>query len=460
MTKEEALKLVDGDVFTYETTTKNGKENKELVFIKIDNSGFYPSLVGREKGGTGTFNVPLQYAVSVKKDIGIDESIEVGVTNVESTLVVDIEEDVEEISEDAKRIIEELAAKGIQVDEDLFSTEEENDDVTSNRSFVSSVKQSTKPKEEIIKPSNTGEQIKDFDFGTFKIRIVRCDSINSETAGVKSLPTKSVDVVMTDPPYGMSFQSNTRKKENRHKKIINDDNLDWLSDWLRGINRVTKDDSFIYIFFSHHYLDTLIKYVKMYFGDGYKGILVWEKENTTAGDLDTWGSQTEFIIFIKKGNKALTEVRDGNVLKFNKVISDRHPTEKPLDLIQYILHNSCKAGELVLDSFGGSGVTAHACYNEGLSCISMEFDVEYFNVEIERIEDAVKNPKLLQAFSEGVTSRTDKYIKAMQASHDVALRDAQKTLKESLLDIVRRRIIEEPYATVTLLKLLLEIEAL
>ena len=105
-------------------------------------------------------------------------------------------------------------------------------------------------------------------------------------------------------------------------------------------------------------------------------------------------------------------------------------------------------------------MTAHACYNEGLSCISMEFDVEYFNVEIERIEDAVKNPKLLQAFSEGVTSRTDKYIKAMQASHDVALRDAQKTLKESLLDIVRRRIIEEPYATVTLLKLLLEIEAL
>lgn len=47
----------------------------------------------------------------------------------------------------------------------------------------------------------------------------------------KSIPSESIDLILTDPPYGMEFQSGRR--EEKHDKIANDDNLDWLPDWFK-----------------------------------------------------------------------------------------------------------------------------------------------------------------------------------------------------------------------------------
>jgi site-specific DNA-methyltransferase (adenine-specific) len=70
---------------------------------------------------------------------------------------------------------------------------------------------------------------------------------------IKDIDSNTIDLVLTDVPYGMSFQSNHRKE--KHKKIENDDNLDWLPNWSLELKRITKSDSHIYIFCSWHNVD-------------------------------------------------------------------------------------------------------------------------------------------------------------------------------------------------------------
>lgn len=70
--------------------------------------------------------------------------------------------------------------------------------------------------------------------------------INADCMDVlKQLPDKCVDLVLTDPPYGMNFKSNHRTK--KFNKIENDNNLNWLPQWVNEINRIKKDDSHIFV---------------------------------------------------------------------------------------------------------------------------------------------------------------------------------------------------------------------
>ena len=77
----------------------------------------------------------------------------------------------------------------------------------------------------------------------------RIINIDWET-GIKEVANNSVDLVLTDPPYGMSYQSNRRKE--KHKSIKNDTNLDWVGEWCEELKRVTKDEAHLYVFCSWH----------------------------------------------------------------------------------------------------------------------------------------------------------------------------------------------------------------
>ena len=80
---------------------------------------------------------------------------------------------------------------------------------------------------------------------------------------IKQVSDKSIDLVVTDPPYGMKFQSNYRKVQ--HKSIQNDDNLDWLESWVIELKRVCKDEAHLYIFCSWHNIDLFKQIVGAYF---------------------------------------------------------------------------------------------------------------------------------------------------------------------------------------------------
>ena len=200
---------------------------------------------------------------------------------------------------------------------------------------------------------------------------------------MKEIPDGSVDMVLTDPPYGMDFQSNYRNE--KHSKIRNDKDLSWLIDWSNELFRVTADNTAHYVFCSFHNIDKFKQALEQKFK--IKNILVWEKNNTSMGDLKAdFAPKYEMIIFIQKGRRLINGKRDPNILKFNKTGNKLHPTQKPIKLLEYLLTKFSDEGQTILDPFMGSGSTGVAAKNLNRKFIGIELDEAYFEIAKNRIE--------------------------------------------------------------------------
>ena len=192
--------------------------------------------------------------------------------------------------------------------------------------------------------------------------------------GIKQVFDNTIDLVLTDPPYGMAYRSNRRKE--KHKSIQNDTDLDWLGDWCKELKRVCKPEAHLYIFCSWHNIDVFKQTLGAYFN--VKNILVWEKNNHGSGDLfGDYAPKYELIIFCSNGSKKLNGGRSSNVIKCAKMPTDNHPTEKPTNLLRHLIEKSTNKGDLVLDTFAGSFSTARACKEIGRDYICFEVEPEY-----------------------------------------------------------------------------------
>jgi len=193
-----------------------------------------------------------------------------------------------------------------------------------------------------------------------------------------------VDMVLADPPYGMSFQCGTRK--DKYDKIKNDCNLEWLDEFARLSYEIAKDNTAHYVFCSFHHIDKFKQAFEKYFK--VKNILTWSKRCGGLGDLKAdFMPTTEFVLFLQKGRKFYNGKRVSNVLEFNKIRAEYHPTQKPLDLIEFMLEKFTNEGEVVIDPFMGSGTTGVACKNLGRDFIGIELDDKYFNIAKNRINE-------------------------------------------------------------------------
>jgi site-specific DNA-methyltransferase (adenine-specific) len=209
-----------------------------------------------------------------------------------------------------------------------------------------------------------------------------------------TLADKSVDMILTDPPYGMKYQSARRTATPQFDKIENDDTVDWLPVLLKECWRVLKDDSHVYMFCNDYAISDFRRAFELA-GFKAKRTLVWVKNNHTSGDLHgDYGNKTEFIVYAQKGRRLLRGGRDTNVLSFNRVSHLQHPTQKPVDLCEYLIGKSSNEGDTVLDPFAGSGTTGVACLNTGRKFILIEKDASYCEIIKNRIEN---HQPLLQA---------------------------------------------------------------
>lgn len=208
---------------------------------------------------------------------------------------------------------------------------------------------------------------------------------------LKQLPDRCIDLVLTDPPYGMGFVSNYRKE--KYQKIENDDDLWWLGDWCEQINRIKKDNAHLYIFCSWHKVDVFKSTIEKYFP--IKNILIWQKNNTGMGDLvNDYAPEYEMCLYANPSNKPLNGHRDSNILRYKRTQNNLHPTEKPVDLFSYLISKSSNENDLVLDCFSGSGTTAVACHNLKRRFICIERDREYWKASCERLEQAQRQQTL------------------------------------------------------------------
>ena len=210
---------------------------------------------------------------------------------------------------------------------------------------------------------------------------------------MKNIPDKSVDLVVTDPPYLMGYQSGWRKQ--KFEKIIGDrmgekENEELIIETVKQCERVMKDDTAIYMFCSWHNVDFFKKEFQKQFK--LKNIIVWVKNNHGSGDLKgSYAPKHELILFGHKGRSLNRGKRMADVVLFDKVSGGKmlHPTEKPIDLLETIINNSSDKENVVLDMFAGSGTTAVACLNTNRNFIGIEQEQKYVDIANERIEETL-----------------------------------------------------------------------
>lgn len=163
---------------------------------------------------------------------------------------------------------------------------------------------------------------------------------------IKKIPDKSVDLVLTDPPYGIDFQSSWRtEKEKRHAKIANDKKP--FIDFIKEIPRVIKESGAVIVFsrwdVQQKFMDEMERC-----GMKPKGVLIWHKGGGGMGDLKkAWAADYETAIFWAKEKFEFQRGRPGSsVIKSAKVPPEKltHPNEKPVELLRFFMDETCPRG--------------------------------------------------------------------------------------------------------------------
>jgi DNA modification methylase len=207
------------------------------------------------------------------------------------------------------------------------------------------------------------------------------------------LPTMAgVDAVVTDPPYGTTYQSNYRVGQ--------------------GVQPITNDGTRISLRLYRSIAGLLTGIPTLWFTrwdawpdvwealaerNQVKGMLIWDKGHNGMGDLSHWGNSHELIA--SAGPVECRGGRDGSILDFKPVPpNDRsHPTEKPLGLLEYLIGKVSDAGQTICDPFMGSGTTGVACARLGRRFIGIEIEPRYFEIACRRIEAAQHQGDLLHS---------------------------------------------------------------
>lgn len=198
-----------------------------------------------------------------------------------------------------------------------------------------------------------------------------------------------VDCIITDPPYLIEYKSNRRKNKDHKfcKEIIGDNNEMLIKNYIKYCYDILKDNSAIYMFCNADKIEVFKTEMQKYFN--IKNIIIWVKNNWTAGDLQAqYGKQYEMIIYANKGRRCFECQRRKNDVWFENKIAGGgqiHQNEKPINLICEMLSNSTRENDLIFDGFGGSFSTYIACHKTGRRYIGAELDKEYFDKGTERL---------------------------------------------------------------------------
>lgn len=178
---------------------------------------------------------------------------------------------------------------------------------------------------------------------------------------IDALKDESVSLLLTDPPYGIEYQSDyklDRREERKHETIHGDNEKakEELADMLKAISPKLAENAHI-LCFTHWQTEFETRAALEEAGYTIRGSLVWVKNNTGMGDPNTtFAPRHERIIHAVKGSPILFERQD-DVLNYDRESSELHPTQKPIPLLKRLVEITTVEGELVIDPFGGTAST-------------------------------------------------------------------------------------------------------
>lgn len=208
--------------------------------------------------------------------------------------------------------------------------------------------------------------------------------------------------MVTDPPYNVNYEekdnylkySGKQSKSRENFKIDNDKMNDkefyqFLFKIFKNMIEVLEEGGAYYIWYASSESINFLKALKTA-GSNFRQILIWNKNNMVLGRQDYQAKYEPCIYGWKEGapHNWYSDRKQTTVLDFNKPLrSLEHPTMKPVDLFKYLIENSSKVGDKVLDLFGGSGTTLIACEELNRECYMMEYEPKYVEVIIKRWEN-------------------------------------------------------------------------
>lgn len=198
-----------------------------------------------------------------------------------------------------------------------------------------------------------------------------------------------VDMYLTDPPYNVAYEGKTADALTiKNDKMGNDDFRNFLVDAFEAANDVLKPGAVFYIW---HADSEGYNFRGACFDVGWKvrQCLIWNKNSLVMGRQDYHWKHEPCLYGWKDGAGHLwaSDRKQTTILNFDRPQRNaEHPTMKPIALFDYQITNNTKGGDIVLDSFGGSGTTLMACEQNGRNAMLMELDPKYVDVIINRWE--------------------------------------------------------------------------
>jgi len=234
---------------------------------------------------------------------------------------------------------------------------------------------------------------------------------------LNELESASVDLVVVDPPYFEIIKDNWDNQWDSEAAY-----LEWCHAWTAECFRVLKPGGCFYVWGTTK-TDTFLKYklgVLNNIPDAtYQNWIIWaydwggrtkKKFPRKHEDLLMYSKGTDFPFYaddirvpykmaksVRKGTdlnalgKIPTDVWAKNNHTTSKEYAGWHPTQKPIVLLERIIKAHTQPGEVVLDCFSGSGSTMIAAQNTGRSFVGCEFDEEYYNQSLERLENLTRD---------------------------------------------------------------------
>lgn len=223
-------------------------------------------------------------------------------------------------------------------------------------------------------------------------------------SAMAKMPSESVDLLLTDPPYRTTPYGNNgtsggmfKDKLTKNGKIFKHNDID-ISVWLPEAYRVLNSGSHCYIMTNHinlkHFLD-----VAESVGLHFIKCLIWDKVSKIMGRA--YMSQYEYILFMRKG--AFKQVRDCGMSDIltcpitkekDKNGDNIHDTEKPIDLMKILIQQSTEQGDIVFDPFAGSFPVACAAAVLKRRFVTTEIEQEKVDSALKRYEEYIKQPLL------------------------------------------------------------------
>lgn len=227
-------------------------------------------------------------------------------------------------------------------------------------------------------------------------KIINADCIDI----LKQLPDKSVDLVLTDPPYVVDNHGGTKsplaKRCAKVRDIIDDFTKDFdFSNIVEQLIRVCKFVNIV-MFCSKQQVSRTMSYFEQ---RGYQvNLCVWDKTNPAPLGNNKLVNNLEYIVIARESgayfNNDLPISKKRMSFVYPTGVKEYHPCEKPLELVSDLMSLFSKENDLVLDCFSGSGTTAIACHRLKRRFICIEKDKDYYEASVQRLEEEKKQLNL------------------------------------------------------------------